>query len=289
MSYFLKKSKNVAPRNQRPFFANLGAISGHIVNFAGGILSNQNLGFNSTIENPSDKDYYLHLKFIDNSNRILSAEIIDESEVVKVKKENDRLFDIFLPIVKKGNRDIYYYGIFNLIPSQIIAACLSYKNDGKLKTTPFLLKTYNYTKKVIDKSETQIQNCLFLDFSAGDIDKSLPNSEEIQPQTAEITGGTKSQGELVAGQEETFGEGDDEKTLVVGCSVRIPLAFKNDDGEIINCQQGNVDFTLGRSSTYSSINFDSRDLQSPDFFLVPNFEDLGSIRSSDLEGYYPPR
>lgn len=283
MSYFLKKSKNVAPRNQRPFFANLGAISGHILNFAGGILSNQNLGFNSTIENPSDKDYYLHLKFIDNSNLILSAEIIDESEVVKLKKENDRLFDIFLPIVKKGNRDIYYYGIFNLIPSQIIAACLSYKNDGKLKTTPFILTTYNYSKKVIDKSETQIQNCLFLDFSAGGIDKSLPNSEEIQPQTAEITGGTKSQGELVAGQEQ-------EEDLVVGCSVRIPLAFKNDDGEIVNCQQGNVDFTLDRSSTYSFMNFYSRDLESPDFFLVPNFEDLGSSTSlSDLEGYYPPR
>jgi hypothetical protein len=284
MSYFLKKSKDVTPRNQRPFFANLGAISGHIVNFAGGILSNQNLGFNSTIEKPSNKDYYLHLKFIENSNLILSAEILDESQVLEVKSNNDRLFNIFLPIVKRDNRNIYYYGIFNLIPSQIIGRCVSYKNDGKLKTTPFLLKTYNYIKKVIDRSETDIQDCLFLDFSAGNIDQSLPNSEEINPRTAEITGGTKTQGELVAGQEETFAlEGDEEVDLIVGCSVKIPLAFKNDDGEIVNCQQGNVDFTLDRSSMYST------EFENLDFFLVPDFEDLGSVIVSDLEGYYPPQ
>jgi hypothetical protein len=284
MSYFLKKSKDIFPRNQRPFSIDVGAISGHIVNFAGGILSNQNLGFNSTIEKPSDKDYYLHLKFIENSNLIKSADILEESEVLKVKKENGRLFNIFLPIVKKDNRSIYYYGIFNLIPSQTIGACLSYKNDGKLKTTPFLLKTNNYPKKIIDRSETQIQDCLFLDFSAGNIDQSLPNSEEINPRTAEITGGTKTQGELVAGQEETFAlEGDEEVDLIVGCSVKIPLAFKNDDDEIVNCQQGNVDFTLDRSSMYST------EFENLDFFLVPDFEDLGSVIVSDLEGYYPPQ
>jgi hypothetical protein len=283
MSYFLKKSKDVAPRNQRPFFANLGAISGHIVNFAGGILSNQNLGFNSTIEKPSNKDYYLHLKFIENSNLILSAEILDESQVLEVKSNNDRLFNIFLPIVKRDNRNIYYYGVFNLIPSQTIGRCVSYKNDGKLKTTPFLLKTYNYIKKVIDRSETGIQDCLLLDFSAGNIDQSLPNSEEIQPQTAQIIGGTKTQGELVAGQEQTVGEGDDAEDLVVGCSTRIPLAFKNDDGEIVNCQQGNVNFTLGSSSMYST------EFENLDFFLVPDFEDIGSIRYSNLERYYPPQ
>lgn len=283
MSYFLKKSKDVAPRNQRPFYANLGAISGHIVNFAGGILSNQNLGFNSTIENPSDKDYYLHLKFIENSNLILSAEILDESQVLEVKSNNDRLFNIFLPIVKRDNRNIYYYGVFNLIPSQTIGRCVSYKNDGKLKTTPFLLKTYNYIKKLIDRSETDIQDCLFLDFSAGNIDQSLPNSEEIQPQTAQITGGTKTQGELIAGQEQTVGEGDDAEDLVVGCSVRIPLAFKNDDGEMVNCQQGNVDFTLDRGSMYST------EFENLDFFLVPDFEDLGSVRLLYLENYYPPQ
>ena len=283
MSYFLKKSKNVAPRNQRPFSINVGAISGHIVNFAGGILSNQNLGFNSTIEKPSNKDYYLHLKFIENSNLILSAEILDESQVLEVKSDNDRLFDIFLPIVKKDNRNIYYYGIFNLIPSQIIGRCVSYKNGGKLKTTPFLLKTYNYIKKLIDRSATEIQDCLFFDFSAGNIDQSLPNSEEIQPQTAQITGGTKTQGELVAGQEQTFAlEGGEEVDLIVGCSVRIPLAFKNDDGEIVNCQQGNVDFSLDRSSMYST------EFENLDLFLVPDFEDIGSIRYSNLEGYYPP-
>lgn len=71
--------------------------------------------------------------------------------------------------------------------------------------------------------------------------------------------------------------------LVVGCSVRIPLAFKNDDGEIVNCQQGNVDFTLDRSSMYST------EFENLDFFLVPDFEDLGSVIVSDLEGYYPPQ
>jgi hypothetical protein len=144
-----------------------------------------------------------------------------------------------------------------------------------------LLKTYNYIKKVIDRSETGIQDCLLLDFSAGNIDQSLPNSEEIQPQTAQIIGGTKTQGELVAGQEQTVGEGDDAEDLVVGCSTRIPLAFKNDDGEIVNCQQGNVNFTLGSSSMYST------EFENLDFFLVPDFEDLGSIRLFDLEGYYP--
>jgi hypothetical protein len=280
MSYFKQKSKNVVLGNQRPFSIRVGGISGHIVNFAGGILSNQNLGFNSTIENPSDKDYYLHLKFIENSNLILSAEIVDESQVLEVKSNNDRLFDIFLPIVKKGNRSMYYYGILNLIPSQIIGACLSYKNDGKLKTTPFLLKTNNYPKKVIDRSETDMQDmqdidCLFLDFSAENIDQSLPDSEEIQPETAEIIGGTKTYGGLLAGQEQ--------EDLVVGCSTRIPLVFKNDDDEIINCQQGNVDFTLGRSSMYST------EFENLDFFLVPDFEDLGSVRLLYLENYYPPR
>jgi hypothetical protein len=277
MSYFKQKSKNVVLANQRPFYPNLGAISGHIVNFAGGILSNQNLGFNSTIEKPSDKDYYLHLKFTDNSNLILSAEIIEESEVLEVKSNNDRLFDIFLPIVKKGNRSLYYYGIFNLIPSQIIGACLSYKNDGKVKTTPFILTTNDYPKKVIDRTETDnedMQDCLFLDFSAGTIDRSLPDSEEIQPETAEIIGGTKTYGGLLAGQEET-------EDLVVGCSTRIPLAFKNDDDEIVNCQQGNVDFTLSKSSMYSE------EFENLDFFLVPDFEDLGSIRLYFLESYYP--
>jgi hypothetical protein len=271
MSYFKKKSKNVVLANQRPFYPNLGAISGHIVNFAGGILSNQNLGFNSTIEKPSDKDYYLHLKFTDNSNLILSAEIIEESEVLEVKLNNDRLFDIFLPIVKKGNRSLYYYGIFNLIPSQIIGACLSYKNDGKVKTTPFILTTYNYPKKVIDKSETDMQDmqdCLFLDFSDETIDRSLPTVEQINPETAEIIGGPKTYGGLVAGEEKRVGEGDDAKDLVVGCSTRIPLAFKNDDGEIVNCQQGNVDFTLNRSSMYST------EFENLDLFLVPDFEDL---------------
>jgi len=151
-----------------------------------------------------------------------------------------------------------------------------------------LLKTYNYIKKLIDRSDTDIQDCLFLDFSAGNIDRSLPNSEEIQPQTAEIIGGTKTQGELVAGQEQTFAlEGGEEVDLVVGCSTRIPLAFKNDDGEIVNCQQGNVDFRLNRSSMYAPEFEYSTELENLDFFLVPDFKDLGSVILFDLEAYYP--
>jgi len=272
MSYFLKKSKNVVPRNQRPFSINVGAISGHIVNFAGGILSDQNLGFNSTIEKPSDEDYYLHLKFIENSNLILSAEILDESQVLEVKKDNDRLFDIFLPIIKKGNRDIYYYGVFNLIPSQIIVGCLSYKNDGKLKTTPFLLKTNNYPKKLIDRSEATMADCLFLDFSAGDIDEPESSSETgIEPETAEITSGAKTDGGLVRGRRQL------ESDLIVGCSVKIPIAFKNDDGEIVNCQQGNVKFTLEEDTIVKGCvyrNTYQYEREEVNFFLVPDFSVL---------------
>lgn len=278
MSYFLKKSKNVVPRNQRPFFANLGAISGHIINFAGGILSDQNLGFNSTIEKPSDEDYYLYLKFLENSNIILSAEILDESQVLEVKSNNDRLFNVFLPIVKKGSRDIYYYGVFNLIPSQIIGACVSYKNDGKLKTTPFLLKTNNNAKKLIDRTETTMADCLFLDFSAGDIDEATSGSVTgIEPETVEITSGAKTDGELVKGFRK------EEVNIVEGCSVKIPIAFKNDDGEIVNCQQGNVNFTLEEDTIVKGDQYRNTypyGREEVNFFLVPDFGGLGSSSSS---------
>ena len=281
MSGFLKRErKTTIPSNQRPFSLRTGTI-GHVVNFTGGSLSEQNVGFVSapSVENLS-VDSYLHLKLSRGSNEIESLQILNEEEVLEVKSENDKMFDIFLPVLKEqeSSRQLYYYGILNLVLDQNIDKCVSYKNGGKVHVTPFLIKGYDRIKKVIKRQEINAQDCIFLDFSAGNINTADEAIDSINPQKADIIQGAKTDGGLTAGLEERIEEED----FVVGCLIKIPLAFKNNNGEVVNCQQGSVDIRLSPSTTFST------EFGDENYFLIPDFEKTGSSSSqSDLKDYYP--
>lgn len=276
-SFFTKFDKrNKVVRNQRPF-PKIIHTSGTVVNFSGGSLSDQNLGFLSSRypEQVGEEDLYLHISFLDGSCEIESLLIKNEAEVTEAKQDNDLLFDIYLPIFKVGQFTNYYFGLPNLIPAQSLDNGTSYKKGGKIKTTPFLVKTDNTPKQIISKKDLNVGECILLEFNAGTIENLTVNISRV-----ELRVGASSSAVLASGEENDDGE-------IEGCSFSLPMAFLNDDGEVVNCHRGNVNIRVQEDPTFQE------ELASEtyilNYFLIPNFEEgLGGISNTKpLKQYYP--